>query len=276
MNNIILAGVARSGSTLTCHLLNKTPDVVALHEPINPSLVPMRQTEETLAYIKNFFEEQRHSLLTEGVAKSKSRKGKVPDNPMGGLNDKTGKRERVLDGNQITVSKALANDFSLVIKQPGLFTGMLGLLKEHFPCYATVRNPLAVLRSWNTVDMAVTDGHAPAAEQCDAKLKATLAKENDVFQRQVILLSWYYEQFYKHIDKENIIFYEDVIRSGGGAISCITPSALNLKEELSSKNSNALYDVSLKDKLANYLLNYDGCYWQYYSRNDVSELMKNS
>ena len=34
--NIVLTGLGRSGTTLTCHLLNKLPDTVALAEPIAP------------------------------------------------------------------------------------------------------------------------------------------------------------------------------------------------------------------------------------------------
>jgi len=35
--DIILTGIARSGTTLTCALLNKLPQTVALHEPMNPA-----------------------------------------------------------------------------------------------------------------------------------------------------------------------------------------------------------------------------------------------
>jgi hypothetical protein len=34
--NIVSTGLPRSGTTLTCHLLNKLPNTVALHEPIAP------------------------------------------------------------------------------------------------------------------------------------------------------------------------------------------------------------------------------------------------
>jgi hypothetical protein len=275
-HNVILAGVARSGSTLSCHLLNKVPTIVALHEPIQPNLIPVTSVEDTVAYVSEFFAEQRKSILEKGCARSKSRKGKVPDNPMGGIDKATGKRIRVLDGNEIKVTKDLQDDFTLVIKQPGFFTGMLGTFKQYFPCYATVRNPLAVLRSWNTVDMAVTDGHAPAAEQCDPMLKATLAAETDVFKRQVILLSWYYEQFYHHIESKNIIRYEEVIISGGRALTCVSPLATVLQEKLSNKNNNHLYNDAIKNILSEALLDSDGFYWKYYSKDDVIDLLKDS
>ena len=117
--------------------------------------------------------------------------------------------------------------------------------------------------------MAVTNGHAPAAEDRDPILKSNLSAEPNVFNRQVILLSWYYEQFYKHIEDSNIIYYEEVVASGGRALTCISPSASSLNEKLSSRNDNYLYDPSLKKKLSGHLLNFDGFYWKFYSRYDV-------
>ncbi len=272
-NNIILAGVARSGSTLACHLLNKTSDAVALHEPIVPAFVPVSSSNETVKFLQNFFEKQRDSILSKGIATSKSTQGKVPDNPRGDIDNKTGKRIKILDGKVIKVEKALKDDFLLVIKQPGLFTGLLGSLKQHFPCYATIRNPLAVLQSWNTVDMAVTTGHAPAAERCDKELKFVLAQERDVYNRQIILLSWYYEQFYKHLPIENIIRYEKVVLTGGKELARIVSSANQLSERLVNKNNNPLYDNILRKELATRLLESEGYYWNYYKKNDVTDLL---
>jgi len=271
-NNIILAGVARSGSTLTCYLLNKTTDTVALHEPINPAQVPIESDKQTISFISDFFNNQRKQILSDGSATSKSSKGSVPDNPLGGVNKITGKRIKNLDGNRITINKELTSDFLLVIKQPGLFTGRLELLTKYFPCFATIRNPLGVLRSWNTVDMPVSNGHAPAAEQCDPILKGTLANEADVSNRQLILLSWYFEQFYKHLPADNVIRYESVIDSEGKSLSKLTPSAKNLNEKLQNKNNNPIYDDKIKKELTEKLLDSDGYYWKYYSKDDVYKL----
>ncbi len=271
--NIILAGVARSGSTLACHILNKTKYTVALHEPIQPRMVPISSQEESIQFLQNFFLEQRQSILNYGVASSSSMDGKVPDNHVGHFDCNTGKRVVLLNGSKIEIDKNLDDNFSLVIKQPGLFTAMLGTLKTCFPCYATIRNPLAVLRSWNSVDMAVTNGHAPAAEDRDPQLKKVLALEPDKYQRQLVLLSWYYEQYYDHLTEQQIIRYEEVVSSGGKNLSCISSSALLLNEKLTNKNNNDLYDESIKSDLAERLLDSDGFYWKYYFRQDVRKLL---
>ena len=271
--DIILAGVARSGSTLACHLLNKTKHTVALHEPIQPRLVPVSSQEESIQFLQNFFLEQRHSILNQGVARSSSTDGKVPDNHVGHIDSNTGKRVILLNGSEIKIDKHLDQDFTLVVKQPGMFTAMLGTLTAYFTCYATIRNPLAVLRSWNSVDMAVTNGHAPAAEDRDPQLKKNLALEPDKYERQLILLSWYFEKYYRYLTEQQIIRYEELITSGGKNLSCISSSALLLNEKLINKNNNDLYDDSIKSDLAERLLDSNGFYWKYYSKQDVRNLL---
>ena len=80
--DIILTGIARSGTTLSCSLLNKLPRCVALHEPMNPAeLVGLPFPDAYMAKVAAFFSAQRASLLGSGTAVSKARGGRVPDNP---------------------------------------------------------------------------------------------------------------------------------------------------------------------------------------------------
>ncbi len=271
--NIVLAGVARSGSTLTCYLLNKLANTVALHEPIfDPGVLEHYALSDKLQFISQFFERQRHSLLTDGVAASKSAGGKVPDNPRGDFDPLTRKRKRVLDGTQLVVDKVLDEDLNLIIKQPGLFSGMLSELVDHYPCYATIRNPLSVLLSWNTVNMQVSLGRAPAAELCDPSLKSSLDSESDRYRRQLMLLSWYFAQYRDNLPDENIIRYEKVIESNGGVLSVMVPEARGLNFPLQSKNNNPIYNQELKDRLLRLLLNSRGAYWDFYSPKDLVDL----
>ncbi len=270
--NIILAGVPRSGSTLVCHLLGKLSNTIALHEPLEPLKIKVNSNQEYIKFISRFINQQREMILEQGYAISKSAKGKIPDNHIGGLDRKTGKRVDILDGSHITVSKALSADFLLAIKQPGMFTAMLPVLSRVFTCYATIRNPLSVLRSWNSVDMAVTNGHAPAAEKFDHNLKTALMNEQDVFQRQISLLSWFFEQIDTYLPEKQIIHYEDLIRTNGKTLSCITPLANELSERLETKNNNPLYNEGMKTRLLKLLLDSDGFYWKYYSKDELSNL----
>ena len=272
-NNIIIAGVPRSGSTLVCHLLNKIPNTVALHEPINPHLLEGQTLENKLDKIESFFLEQRELINTKGVAVSKSFKGKVPDNPMSGYDSSTNKRTRVLDGNEIEINKPLSENFILAIKQPGMFTGMLGGLQGRYRCYATIRNPLSVLLSWNSLEMPVSNGRAPAAEACDKNLSIALDNEANIYKRQTILLAWYFNKISDFIAPINIIRYEDTVKNGGKNLSVINSQADDLTDILTSRNSNSLYDMNKKDLLIDCLLTAGGDYLKFYNENDIETLI---
>lgn len=112
--DIILTGIARSGTTLSCALLNKLPQMVALHEPMNPAeLVGLAYPDGYLERIGDFFTAQRASLMTSGHAISKARDGKVPENPFVETDDPAGLR-RSSDGNQnVQFGKELNEGFGL-------------------------------------------------------------------------------------------------------------------------------------------------------------------
>ena len=62
------------------------------------------------------------------------------------------------------IGKPLPTDFRLFIKHPAIFTALATRLLVRIPLYAVVRHPLAILASWNTVDMDARLGRWPVAE----------------------------------------------------------------------------------------------------------------
>ena len=69
MRNVLITGTPRSGTTLLCSLLNKLPDTVALHEPMNVWEFPNCRDAAAIAdVIEGFCNETRKSLLEHGVA----------------------------------------------------------------------------------------------------------------------------------------------------------------------------------------------------------------
>lgn len=90
---IVLTGIPRSGTTLSCHLLNRLPPCVALLEPMQvPPLIQAPFLAGYLSLIADFFAEQRASLLRSGEAVSFAAAGQVPDNPFGAERNEAGLR----------------------------------------------------------------------------------------------------------------------------------------------------------------------------------------
>jgi ribosome-associated protein YbcJ (S4-like RNA binding protein) len=271
--DIILTGIARSGTTLSCSLLNRLPQCIALHEPMNPAdLVGLPYPDAYLERIGAFFKDQRSSLLRSGIAVSKGRDGIVPDNPFGTALAATGLRASIVRTRTVRFDKALSRDFRLVVKHPNMFTATLPALSTRYPCYAIVRNPLAVLLSWNSIEAPVNEGRLPFGEAFDPELKSHLAAEPDRLSRQLIIIRWYFSRYTHLLPRNQVIRYEDLISSGGRALAVMDPGALALSEPLENRNKNHLYDHSLVQALADRLLGEESIYGIFYSRSDVERL----
>jgi hypothetical protein len=275
MRNVLITGTPRSGTTLFCSLLNKVPDVVALHEPMNVWEFPDCKGPDAVAdVIQRFCGETRRSLHAHGYALSKHVGGNIPDNVAADQVNQRGTRLRHTEHGKVLVEKPLSQDFDLAIKHPVAFTALLGTLSQRFECYAIVRNPLATLASWNSLAwLNVKNGHAPIGEKLDADLFRDLAAEPDVIERQLHILEWFYKRFRAFLPDRSMIKYEDLIASRGKELGRFFPGASDLDENLSSKNVNKFYDRPLMLDLGERLLRRSGVIWDYYAKTDVEKLM---
>ena len=215
--------------------------------------------------------------LEKGKVISKHIGGEVPDNPFGRAESEGGVRRSLVKRGEgkgrIPVGKGLDRDFLLVVKSPAMFSALLPVLVKRFPAYAIVRNPLSVLASWNSIDHKPLGGHAPAAERYDGRLREALASITDDRERQLYILSWWYGRFDRDLPDDSVIRYEDIVGSGGRALSAVTPAAGILDEPLLSRNRNPLYDRERMLRLGERLLQTEGAYWRFYARESVEELL---
>ena len=86
-------------------------------------------------------------------------------------------------------------------------------------------------------------------------------------------LQYTFERYEKFLPREHIIRYEDVCASGGRALEVIVPSAADLNVSLENKNANPLYDRERVLRVGERLLESEGAYWNFYTREDVQEIM---
>ena len=165
----LLSGIPRSGTSLCCRLAGELPDTVALSEPMHRELFAgIDSRDEACLRIKDFTRQVRARILEEGRAQSFQREGRLDDNMVVGELSRDGLRTRNVSWGEIEVHKALETNFTLVVKHNALFAALLGQLATSFACLALIRNPLAVLASWQTVSLPVHDGRIPAGERFDS------------------------------------------------------------------------------------------------------------
>jgi hypothetical protein len=274
-HNLLMTGTPRSGTTLTCHLLNKLPDVVALHEPMRVKLFADVGRHEVISdTIESFCEGQRTSILEHGRAISKHDAGTIPDNPYGSARSAHGLRQKVVRKGEVVIDKPLGPAFTLVVKHISAFTAVLDELVKRFPVYAVVRNPLANLASWNSIEFAPQTGRVPAAEWLDDRLKTRLDALDDPLDRQILLLDWFHGQYQRHLPESSILRYETIVETRGKILAAVLPQASALDEPLEGRNTNRLYDRAQIQRMGQQLLASDGAYWNTYSKESVERLLR--
>jgi hypothetical protein len=268
-SNVVLTGPSRAGTTLVCYLLNKLPDVIALHEPIRGLRRIIRSREKVLQATDVFFNDMRRSLYQTRTAFSKNANGTIPDNP---ISSSPGKREAMVKNSLIKFNKELSRNFLLAVKHNAVFAVLLPELAKKYPCYSVIRNPLSILASWNSITIPLSRGSCPPFEAMEPGFKRSLQKISDLHDKQLFILSAVFEKF-MILPKNSILRYEDIVSSGGKALARIVPGAAFLEEDLENKNLNELYDRELMLQLGEKLLKYDGAFWEFYGKNEVEDLL---
>jgi hypothetical protein len=296
---LLLTGLPRSGTTLACELLNQVPDVYALDEPMNViamihgaagelGVAPEGSPEQGAGSgaglldipfihteIERFAAEQRSSILERGVVVTKHVDGRVIGAKVSDRRDDGGRgpRVRLVELGEIAVDPPSSPSFVLAIKHPVAFTALLPVLLQRFEVFAIVRNPLAVLASWESVPMAVREGRLGLPDSVAPEISRCLEAIDDRIERQLALLMWFYESYARSLPRERVIRYEDMVASGGTALAPIVAGAAALKAKLASRNAAAVYDREHMRAAGELLLERDGAHRLYYSDQDVAEAM---
>jgi len=235
----LIAGLPRSGTTLVAKILNEQPDVIALAEPMR--IGRMSSNPERLSLeIQKFAADMRCRALTEGKVTGKTVDGKVVGNFMGEIYNGSDLRKGRGQIGEIVVGKSLTPGFRLCIKQPAAFSAIAPFLADRFPLFACIRSPLAVLASWQTVDIPLNRGRTPVGERLDPALRERLDRISDPLGRQVEVMRTFLINF-SRLPRAQILRFEDLSRDPVGALSAFCPSIENVSFELETQSISARY-----------------------------------
>ena len=278
--DFIITGIPRSGTSFVCALLNHLPDVVALNETMEiNTLLSAPDADARISVLKAYFAHMR-----QGISKTHT----IPQHELAGSDDnmflsetavgrKSAKTGRLLS---VEVQDNLSPSFVLGLKNLNVFALLLSDLEAHFDCCAVVRNPLATLASWHTLDHPVRDGRIVAAVQINAPLARRLAGIGNSRSRRLALLDWYHQRFTEVLGTDRIIRYEDILATNGRSLHTTFPSASNLPclldQPLQDHNRNPIYGRAFEaigDAEA-LLQDQNHACWRTYEPSEVSALLR--
>jgi hypothetical protein len=270
---LLITGLPRSGNTLAMSLLTSLPNTVALDEAMRQAEVNLCQNPQEISILtRRFLNEQRGLAKHEGLVWTFQKEGKTVDNGFQGATTAAGRTRSVQQG-WARVDVPVDETTLFLLKQPVIFAASLPSLIHDFNIFAAVRNPIAALGSWNTVDFGLKSGRAQSAEKLDPKLKERLDKGQTRFEQQALLIHWFFEQFSKYLPREKVIRYEDTIATRGKNLASVVPAAASLDRQLSSRNKSNDYDKTVLLEAGETLLRTDGAAWDYYTRQDARDLL---
>lgn len=271
-NVLLITGLPRSGTTLTAWLMNQAENCVALNEalPVHEWLSMNR--EEITIHLKHLLTENRQKILTEKMAIMKQAGNELPTNSYAGYTNETGLRQSIVSLGQVTVQKELDEHFLLVVKHNAAFAALLPNLCHTYPFLGIIRNPLAVLLSWQTLEIPVKFGKLPMGEGLDTNLKNILMDCTSIPEKQWTILNWFFTQFREWLPPSSVVKYEEVIQSNGRNLSQILQRSFNQHLSLENKNTNPLYPPHHVMELTDMLLDKKGAYLYFYTEQDILQL----
>lgn len=255
MHDTALTGVPRGGTTLACRLLGEAVDSVALFEPMPVDELPL-PADAACDAVLDYFRGVRARIRRERRAPSRLHAGQVPDNPYTDRGPNTGRAWRVEPG-EMVVAKPLTEHFHLLIKHNAAFMALLPLLTRRMPVLGVLRNPLAVLCSWHSVDLPVSHGRLPAGERLDPVLAQRLAAIPDVPTRQLLIIDWCFERLLRWLPPERLLRYEDIVADGGTSLLAAA-GLVGVPADLRNRNASPQCERDQVARQAEALLRHGG------------------
>ena len=276
--NLIITGIPSSGTAFVCSLLNRLQDVVALNETMDiGTLLARTDAASQVKAISDYFADTRRILEQTGSLPRLGADDSQDDLFLSEVS--TGGESTPRDIALVDLGKFLAPGYWLALKHLNVFAALLPHLEPHFDCCALVRNPMAILASWHTLDHPMRRGRMPVAEALDQELASRLASIEDARRRRLALLGWYYRRFTEVLAAERIQRYEDVINTNGGCLEQILPSAVSiphlLRAPLDDRNESLLYVAAAEVKADAEALLEDRAHacWRIYETAEVRKLL---
>jgi len=117
-------------------------------------------------------------------------------------------------------------------------------------------------------------GYSPYHNTLIPELLEELQNTEGKVARIIKVISTFFEKMYPLLEDGHVIYYEDLIATQGQILEMVIPQAKNITEILTNQNSNPLYDHAIMKLLGQQLLNSEGAFWDFYSKEHVEALIE--
>jgi hypothetical protein len=191
MPDLIITGIPRSGTSLAAAIIDRGRDALCLSEPGHHGelMRAARNSTDFVTRLGQEFSAVRRTILAGGaVLDRRNADGSAVTNYFA---DSEPGRPREPAGDWRAVSRpGLSRDFTLGIKHNALYAAALPEIVQRrlFRVVAIIRDPVAVLTSWRSLNLPVSAGRLPAAERFWPEMAALTWSEMDLVEKQIRMI----------------------------------------------------------------------------------------
>jgi hypothetical protein len=243
----LITGIPRSGTTLLTSTLASSLEAVVFSEP--NWLKPIRAEAATAQSFTDLFVKKIDTLRNDiknkqfiELKSSQFQSGQPSNYYIRGENGKiiSDKSEQAVKLNPDLCQA------TFVIKSNAQFTACLNQLINTgaFSIHCIVRNPVAVVMSWRSLNIPVSNGNMKIAEKYHPEYLTYIESANNLLEKQVLMADWFFCEYQKYHDSINLITYESLINE----LSQIIEQQFDLNDvlipKISNQNKSTHYNLS--------------------------------
>jgi hypothetical protein len=209
--DLIITGVPRSGTTLAAAIIDQAPDSLCLSEPDGhvDLMEAADSPEDFVLRLCQEFDAVRRTILEGGSVLDRRRTDGAPvtnyfSDPM-----PDGRREAAFATREIS-RPGLSSDFVLGVKHNALYAAVLPEIVRsgRFRVIAIIRDPIAALMSWRSLDLPISRGRLPAGERFWPALAALGQADLDLTDKQIRICDLLLRRFGDLADRIAVVRYE--------------------------------------------------------------------
>jgi hypothetical protein len=212
--DLILTGVPRSGTTLAGAIIDQAPDSLCLSEP-DRHVDLMREAtsaEDFVVRLSREFDAIRRIILAGGSVSDRRRADGAPltNYFTDSLPDR--RREAAFTIRNIT-RLGLSADFVLGVKHNALYSAVLPeiVASDRFRVVVIIRDPVALVTSWRSLDLPISRGRLPAGERFWPKLGSLCRAELELTEKQLRICDLLFGRFLRWAGRVTILRYEALV-----------------------------------------------------------------
>jgi hypothetical protein len=214
MQDLIITGIPRSGTSLAGAIIDQLPNAVCLSEPEHQvDLMEAADTaEKFVTHLGADFDAIRQTLLVGGTVLDRRGDGGRPVTNYFGRRTPEGQRGVAYAVMPIS-RKGISPDFLLAIKHNALYAGVLPEITRNtrFRVVAIVRDPVSVLLSLRSLELPMSRGRLPAAERFWPEMAKLTRTEMDLTDKQICICDLLCRRFAEPARGVTVVRYESFV-----------------------------------------------------------------